>query len=610
MTPARGKLWLFAGAALFVVSGLVVAQDAPESLLPPGFDDPTPAPAPVQRPQPGVPAAPLGAGPAASPVAQPLPDIPSVEGLDLSRLPTIEELEAMSTDELDDLLGLKSKYDIPAAARRATSRVGILALSEGGFPSQALARQPGSLVAAALAGTKGPLVSRWGHIMLRRTLVSRLAAPVGMEPVQFAALRAGVLNRMGEYAAARALAQDVDTANWNDPLTDAALTAYIAEADIVGTCPAVRLQGGHRDDPQWTMLQAICDAYAGEETRAGQQLNRALSRGIAPQIDILLAQRYAGAAGAGRKAVDIEWDGVDDLNPWRFALANAVGEEIPERLRDGAGPYYRRIWATAPMLGLPLRAEGAFLAAGQGILSARAMVDLYAQIYADDEITGDIATLSTRLREAYVAADPGDRMSAIEDVWAGNGEQEYGRLVLTAYAAARMPANDRYSGSAGLLIASMLAAGLDRDAALWANVVKEGSQGWALLALANPRGARVSEGAVDSYLDDDDSNEQRKSAFLVAGLAGLGRLDDAAAQDLAKRLGVNLTAHTRWTRMIDRAAQANNPALVAILAGVGMQGDSWDRMTARHLYRIVSSLHRVGLDAEARMIAAEAVARG
>ena len=33
-------------------------------------------------------------------------------------------------------------------------------------------------------------------------------------------------------------------------------------------------------------------------------------------------------------------------------------------------------------------------------------------------------------------------------------------------------------------------------------------------------------------------------------------------------------------------------------------------MTPRYLYHIVSSLNRVGLGAEARMIAAEAVARG
>ena len=54
----------------------------------------------------------------------------------------------------------------------------------------------------------------------------------------------------------------------------------------------------------------------------------------------------------------------------------------------------------------------------------------------------------------------------------------------------------------------------------------------------------------------------------------------------------------------------DNQALVVLLAGVGMQGSGWDKMTPRHLYHIVSALAQVGLEAEARMIAAEAVARG
>ena len=55
--------------------------------------------------------------------------------------------------------------------------------------------------------------------------------------------------------------------------------------------------------------------------------------------------------------------------------------------------------------------------------------------------------------------------------------------------------------------------------------------------------------------------------------------------------------------------RADNPALVALLAGLGMQGESWQRMTALHLYHIVRALDAVGMNAEARMIAAEAVAR-
>ncbi len=182
--------------------------------------------------------------------------------------------------------------------------------------------------------------------------------------------------------------------------------------------------------------------------------------------------------------------------------------------------------------------------------------------------------------------------------------------MLTAYAAARIPASAENAGAAGDLIAAMLAAGLDRNAGRWANVVEEGSMGWALIALSASNGAAVGQGAVETFMGDDASEGQRKSAFLVAGLAGTGRLSEGDASALAGDLGVDLARKTRWTTAISRAAEVGNPALVALLAGLGMQGASWSQMTPLHLYHITAALTRVGMVAEARMIAAEAVARG
>ncbi len=612
-SPLRRALLAGAGA-LVLSSTLVVAQDAPKSLLPPGFDDPAPAP----TPRPTVPARPTPTPTAgAAPVVQPLPSAGAASSagdppIDVpDGLPSLSELESMDPDELDELLGLKPKFDIPPAARRSLTRVGILAAAEGGLPPMSLANQPASIVRAALAGTKGPLVSRWGHIMLRRALASRLAAPAGMNPVEFAALRAGALNRMGEYSAARVLVQDVDTSNWDQRLTNAALTAYIATGDVVGACPAVKLQGGAREDPQWQMLQSICDAYSGQDVRANSQLNRALSRQIAPAIDVLLAQRYAGAAGRGRRAITLEWEGVNELTPWRYALATAVGAEIPANLLNNAGPYYERVSAVAPMLALPQRASGVGRAGSEGILSSAAMVDLYSQIYAVEEIEGPPAQIAALLQTAYVGADPQMRLAAMKEIWGGDGLPGYGGLVLTAYAAARMPVSSEFEADAGQLIASMLAAGLDRNALRWAPEVADGSQGWALLALAgDTRSDAVSSNSLDQFLDDDPSAEQRKSKFLLAGLAGLGRVEQSAINDFSGRLDIDLGRQSKWSRLIDKAAEVRNPALVAYLAGVGMQGTGWDRMTALHLYHIVSALNRAGMSAEARMIAAEAVARG
>jgi hypothetical protein len=132
-----------------------------------------------------------------------------------------------------------------------------------------------------------------------------------------------------------------------------------------------------------------------------------------------------------------------------------------------------------------------------------------------------------------------------------------------------------------------------------------------LLAVAQPgRQGTVPAGTVDTFIGDDDSPDQRKSRFLVASLAGLGRLDGGDVNLLSRRLGVNLNRATRWSQAIDLAGQYRNPALVSLLAGLGMQGTGWDKMTARHLFHIVRALDQAGLNAEARMIAAEAVARG
>ena len=72
---------------------------------------------------------------------------------------------------------------------------------------------------------------------------------------------------------------------------------------------------------------------------------------------------------------------------------------------------------------------------------------------------------------------------------------------------------------------------------------------------------------------------------------------------------MNLGRKTRWSAAIDAAKLRNEPATVAILAAVGMQGVDWSSMTPLHLYHIVASLKAVGLEAEARMIASEAIAR-
>ena len=605
-------LLLSAGALLTLSSALAIAQDSPESLLPPGFEKPkasAPKPA-VTGSNPVVQPIPASSGSASgSPSARPAaPSLPSG-----ARIPTLRELETMSPDQLDELLGLKPKFDMPAAARRSMLQVGILAEDEGGMPAGSLARQSPVLVMAALNGNKGQLVSRWGHILLRRALASRLDAPAGMNPADFAAGRAALLVRMGEGEAARELVQDVDAGNYSPALTQAAVDAYAFTADITGICPVTAVIGSVRKDADWRALRAICASFQGDGAAGLAQLDHLIGPGGWPKIDVLLAQRYAGSAGKARRAVKIEWDGVTDMNPWRYALTIAVGLTPPDALMKDLPKRYAYIAATAPMLGLEARAAGADRAGAAGILSSAAMVDLYGQIYAQDDINGDWTKAADTLRTAYIAPQPADRLTAIRALWDGSADDEarYSRQVLTAYAAARLPVLGDYAAQAPELIASMLAAGLDQNALRWSAQADTGSLAWGQLAVASAsRTTPVDGSALSSFYGNDTSTGYRKSRFLLAGLAGLGRVEASVAGSFSSKLGVELERKTKWSQLIDQAADVNNRELVVLLTGLGMQGSGWDKMTSFNLYHIVAALNRVGLSAEARMIAAEAVARG
>ncbi len=646
---SRLRLTWIAGLLLFSALGSAwaLAQEAPESLLPKEFDKPAPRPrkpapvavhaeptAAVRPPVVAPPAVAPAVKPAANPGTVSLPgampvsgaalptDVP-IRGVVSETFPTglnsMADITSLPPDKLDEALGLKPRYDIPPGARRAMLHVGLLGSDEGGLPPLSLAHQDGGLVRAALLGNQGLLVSRWGHILLRRALASRLDAPAGMDPAEFAADRAALLVRMGEGDAARALVQDVDPANYTPPLVDAAVAAYIATADFNGICPVlaqqdpILSQNGGRSDGQWQVFRAICATFSGDGAGGMAQLDHLTRTGAMPRFDMLLAQKYAGAAGKARRAVTIEWGTVSDMTPWRYALAIATGLNPPAELTQSAPLMYDSAAALAPMLGLGARADAADRAGGAGLLSSAAMVDLYSQIYSDDGVKGAAADRALQLHDAYLGDTPAARMDAMQQLWDGAGGplQRYSRIALTAYAAARLaPAGDQ-AKNAGDLIASMLAAGLDANALRWAGLVDVGSQGWALLALAEP-GARapIDAGALGAFKNQDGSDHSRKSAFLLAGLAGLGRVNAGVRRDFGGKLAIDIDGPTRWTRAIDRAAAVGNPTLVALLAGLGMQGDGWDKMTPRYLYHIVGALNRVGLQGEARMIAAEAVARG
>jgi hypothetical protein len=455
-----------------------------------------------------------------------------------------------------------------------------------------------------------PLPSRWTSILLRRALLSRVPTPAGVQPVDWVAERASLLLKMGEADAARMLVQSVDVENYTPRMVEVAAQTALATADPAALCPLVGPARSWSNDPVWTLADGMCAALEGEPARATALIDQARNQ-AGTGVDLLLAEKVVGAGAETRRAVSIDWQGVDEISPWRFGLASAVGVPIPAPLMNRAGPQIQAWLARAPMVPLDQRLDAAATAASLGVFSSHSLVEIYSLMLDQTDPADLQGSVQARLRAAWVERDPAERMTAMRSLW-GEGETpraRYARMILTAGAAARIEPSDAFADDMGRLIASMLTAGMDREAARWAPLVESGGESdraWAMLAVGTPRPmVSLDSARIGAFAAADDSPGHKRSDLLVAALAGLGRI----SPEQATRAGFRLDRGDVWTAALDRATQERAPGTIALLAGVGMQTADWSGVPPPYLFRIVRALRTVGMDYEARMIAAEALAR-
>ncbi len=598
----RNAKWMLGTAALALALP-VVAQSSPESLLPPGFGDPPEAPTPTPSPSGPVIRTPPG--------AVPPPVVPTTSvGLAPPVDPAANAAEAELSEE--ELAAQKAKYDLPDTARRALTRIGPLTPETRGFAPDAFGKESGKFLATLMKETHAPLASRWASILLRRVLLSATDTPGDIDGADWAAERAWMLLRMGEADSARMMVQSVDPDRYSPRLYAIAMQTYLATADPAGLCPLSTGALKTSKEPGWEMTRAICPSLSGDQGIASSALNQAERRGAVRGIDYRLAEKVVGTGFNARRSVKIEWEGVDRLTAWRFGLATALNVEIPQNLFGTVGPHVRAWEARAPALAAVRRLPGAETAARLGVFSSEALVNFYSQLGADGDAPAGTADRIDALRTAYAGATVGNRIDAMRTLWMDGERTNYVGLIATARAAAALPVAQAGAQDAAHLIAAMLSAGYDRNAALWARALGQldgaGAQdAWALLALGAPSPVvDINSSRVSSYIGDAGA---LKGRMLLAGLAGLSRLSDTDAVSLAQDNGLILAANSRWSRAITGAAQRGEKGTVALLAAVGMQASDWSRIPPAHLYHIVAALHRVGLDPEARMVAAEAIAR-
>ena len=616
---SKRPVWLLGGVAIAAVAAWPVLGQ--ESLLPPGFDQPpanrpapAPSPSPAPAPRPAERPANSNNSTPARPPAQSVPPPGNSGSTSPSASTPAPPRTADGEQQLDDSEGgleegdietAAPRYDLPPGARRSLARIGPLSAETGGLPANAFGNR-GIYASRLMDNLRQPLVSRWSFILLRRAMLSGVDTPPRINGADFIASRANLLFRQGDAASARLLVQSVDVDKASPRLRQAVLPIYLANADPAGLCPYVPTMAG--TDESWRLVQAMCAAMVGESGTATAIVDRVQRGGRLPAIDVKLAEKIVGAGLASRRSVTIRWDNVEELTPWRLGLATAAGVEIPSELWQTATPAMRRWAVQMPMIPVEQRFRFLADASAYGTLSSRGYVDLVSLTADADEPGDTISAKGAELRAAFVLADLSARVSAILGL--SEGSAGYSGHVLAARAAARVGPVDLSDEENYGLLSAMLAGGLDRNAMLWAPKVAVGSSGWGLLAVGSPTPlVGVSAAQVADFASDDDSEGQLRTRMLAAALIGLERVRGDDVATLSRDHALELGKQTSWTRAIDEAARRNEAGTVAVLAAIGLQGRNWQGVPPRHIYHITRALRMVGLGAEARMIAAEAITR-
>ncbi len=554
-------------------------RDTPKSLLPEGFDTPAAAPA-QQVVLPGAISAPvsddaLPADPLAEAAAQPDPFAEAASGRDISGL-------------------------------------GLLTPAAGGYGPAIFAGADGRFLAGLARRIAAPGASRWAAIVLRRALLSQAQAPSGITPGDWVAARAGLLLRIGEIDGAHRLAGAVPVDRYTPALYRVAAQTALAAGDIAGLCPIAETGRALWPEAEWDLGYGMCAAIAGDDITAASVFDALRRDRRINRFDLRLAERVSTLAGGAGRASGINWNEVDGLTLYRFGVASAAGLTVPPERLAALGPA-RAGWLVrndgiAPDVRLSfLRAAAAIgtLSTAElvGGVSALSPVDA-AGGYADDSRAG-------RLRAAFDGGDARRRSAAMARVRAdvAAGGDGYGALLETAAAAARLPVTPDLAEASPDIIAALLAAGDSAAARRWWPVSQlAGSaaraRAWALLATGSG-GVPVTPDAFDDWKGATGASD-RSAAILLAGLAGLGA---ARGSDWQALLDQYLPRPANsWTRAIDAAGRTGRIGDVAILAATGLQG-AWRDVPAAHLFHIIANLARSGRQAEARLVAAEAVSR-
>ncbi len=470
--------------------------------------------------------------------------------------------------------------------------------STGGFATQLILKIP-----AASA-------SRYQHIALRRLLLTPAKPPAGADPVKFLNARAHLLLRMGEVEAAKILLNTLPQTAYNRQSYAVAGQAHMAALDLPGACPLAARAIVFSPDAQWPLMSGVCSALQGDEGGAALGLDIARQEGKVNRFDLMLAEQMVTALSGGGRGGEIAWPVNGKFTSYRVGGVYSSGQRFPRKALLSA-PLVVQSWlARSGAVDSDTRWALAWSATARGVMSAAEFSSLWA-------LRGGVMDERARayrpegvFQRAYEAKSLSTRRTAFAQLLAF-GKSEAGRAAmwsLLAAPAAAYPVAANQATFAPIAVRAMIMGGRSADALKWwptlaSSNSAEAAKIWALLLVANGnKTLPASQNKADSWADAQSGDDKtRRIEMTFAVLQGLGYQLKAP---FGKNPGLE-DGGVLFEKLADAVARKARGEVV-LLSHLAL-GPNWSQCDASVLYTILRAYRAVGLDADARMIGAEAM---
>jgi hypothetical protein len=509
--------------------------------------------------------------------------------------------------------------------------VGTIGDSQGGLGVDLWRGTSRSVAAGLLQALPAPLESPAMRSLARRLLRTTATAPEGKSDDGPLLLHRVVkLIELGDPAAAVELARAAPAAASDERLVQAEVEALFFGNDNAGACARVRALIADRPGDYWQQALAYCLALAGESEKAALIADLLRERpGAAPAAFFAAME----AIGGDRNA---KIDALAQPTALVLAMLRTANRKLPESLDADRRAAVARFVALSPNADLATRLGAAERAAAAGAVTPAELGEIYGAVpFAPNELANPLAEAESQwgprgrallLRAALIQTVPAARAEVLQKGW------RLGRGLAGAPAAGRAlaPALDTIAPAPDLMWfaadagAALYRRGRIAEARAWYDAVEAAAPTdpaaarawvvlWPLAALASPN-ASWDAGLLGKWREAQVAQGDSEAARALA--TRLFALFEAFGRPVPPEAWSGLVRGARpveaampdpavWYAL-DRAAREGRRGEAVALALIALGASGPAAASPMVLGAAVSSLRRIGLDADARILALEA----